>query len=128
MIDYLDGKARHFLMEGLSDERGTLVPIAFDALGFTPVHAFLVNGKDGAVRGGHAHRSGRQLLLRISGTIDVAMSLGGDRASATLDANNNALLITAPVWSSQTYRGEQPSILVLSDTLFDPANYLREAQ
>lgn len=128
MIDYLDGKARHFPMQGFTDERGTLVPIAFDALGFTPVHAFLVKGNDGAVRGGHAHRSGRQLLLRISGTIDVAMTLGDDCATATLDANNNALLITSPVWSSQTYRGNQPSILVLSDTPFDPANYVIGAQ
>ncbi|NND67013.1 MAG: FdtA/QdtA family cupin domain-containing protein [Halioglobus sp.] len=110
------------------DERGKLVPIEFGALDFDPVHAFVVTGNDGAVRGGHAHRSGSQLLLRISGTIEVSMALGSDSATVQLDEVRNALLINSPVWSSQTYHGSEPAILVLSSTLFDPANYLNEAE
>lgn len=126
MDSYFKGKARHFHLDGLSDERGTLVPIEFDALDFTPARAFVVNGKDGAIRGGHAHRSGRQLLIRVSGEIDVAMTLGDESVSVRLDRNRNALLIESPVWSRQTYHGDAPAILVLTNTQFDPSDYLDE--
>lgn len=114
-------------MKEFEDQRGTLVPIAFDSLDFSPAHAFLVTAKDGATRGGHAHRKGCQLLLRVSGEIDVAMTLGTETVDVQLDAHNNALLITSPVWSSQTYHGREPALLVLSDRIFDPANYVVES-
>ncbi len=128
VTSYFNGKARHFHMAGLVDQRGTLVPVEFDALDFTPARIFLINARDGATRGGHAHRSGVQLLLRVSGEIEVTMKLGDDTAGVRLDEHHNALLIASPVWSRQTYRGSGPSILVLSDSPFDPGDYLTEAE
>lgn len=114
-------------MEGVADRRGTLVPIEFATLDFAPARAFLVNANDGATRGGHAHRSGVQLLVRVSGRVDVTLRLGEDLAEVSLDEHGNALLIEAPVWSRQTYRGSAPAILVLSDSPFDPDDYLTGA-
>jgi hypothetical protein len=46
------------------------------------------------------------------------------RACLLLDADTPAVLIEAPVWSRQTYRGERPSLLVLCDTPYDPDGYI----
>ena len=74
---FFGGRATVMHFAGIEDSRGVLVPIDFAALQFTPVRSFFVNGRDGIARGGHAHRRGRQLLLRVSGEIRIDMRLDG---------------------------------------------------
>jgi hypothetical protein len=109
---------------GIGDYRGELLPIDFAALNFMPVRSFLVNGRDGVARGGHAHRRGAQLLLRISGEIQFDLFFNGEEQTITLGPDANAMLLCAPVWSRQTYRGDSPSLMVFSDQPFDPSEYL----
>jgi len=111
----------HF--EGIEDSRGELVPIDFATLDFSPVRSFVVNGRDGIARGGHAHSHGAQLLLRISGEIQVDLYFGGEEHTVTLGPLANAMMLRAPVWSSQTYRGDSPCLLVFSDQPYDPSAY-----
>lgn len=106
------------------DARGILTTLEFGPLAFSAVRAFVVEAPDGAVRGGHGHRRGRQLLLRVSGEIDVELRHGGEVEHMRLDQSNRALMIEAPVWSQQTYSGESPVMVVFSDVAFDPDNYL----
>lgn len=112
----------HF--EGIEDGRGVLVPIDFAALNFSPVRSFVVSGRDGIARGGHAHRHGAQLLLRLSGEIQVDLYFDGEEGTVTLGPDANAMMLCAPVWSRQTYRGESPRLLVFSDQPYDPSEYL----
>lgn len=114
----------HF--DGIADERGELMPIDFAALGFAPVRSFVINAPQGARRGGHGHRKGSQLLLRLSGEIQVDMALDGTNSCVVLSEQQNALLVHAPVWLSQTYRGENPQLIVFSDQPFDPADYIEQ--
>lgn len=113
-------------MPGIQDERGFLLPVNFQHLNFTPVHYFLVQGRAGTQRGGHAHRNANQVLLRISGEITVELVFKGERANVTLCENANAMMIAAPVWSSQTYHGDNAAIMVFSDHPYDPQSYLNE--
>lgn len=121
---FFQGRVTLMHFEGIGDSRGVLVPIDFAALDFSPVRSFLVNGKAGVARGGHAHRRGAQLLLRISGEIQIDLSLHGEERSITLGPNANAMMLFAPVWSRQTYLGDSPALLVFSDQPFDPSGYL----
>lgn len=121
----LADKVTHFHMPGISDSRGLLVPIDFGLLQFQPVHYFVVKGHDDVRRGGHAHRVGRQVLLCISGQVEVDLVWQGERATITLDERANAVVIPAPVWSSQTYSGNA-ILLVFSDHPYDPDGYLAE--
>jgi WxcM-like, C-terminal len=121
---FFQGRVTVLHFEGIEDSRGVLVPIDFAALDFTPVRSFLVNGRNGVARGGHAHRQGAQLLLRIAGEIQVDLCFAGEERSITLDADANAMMLCAPVWSRQTYRGESPGMMVFSDQPFDPSGYL----
>lgn len=109
-----------------ADERGSLWAVDFTALGFTPVRSFVVSAPSGAVRGGHGHRAGQQLLMRVSGEIIVDLDHEGEQASVTLTSEHPALLVSAPVWSLQTYRGEAPALVVYCDTAYDARGYVKE--
>jgi hypothetical protein len=121
---FFQGRVTVLHFEGIEDSRGVLMPIDFAALDFSPVRSFLVNGRNGVARGGHAHRHGAQLLLRISGDIRIDLAFEGEEHTVTLGADANAMMLRAPVWSSQTYYGESPGLLVFSDYPFDPSDYL----
>lgn len=121
---WFSGKVATLELCGTEDERGRLTPIDFAQLPFVPVRGFLISAPSGACRGGHGHRTGRQLLIRISGEIEVEVSWDGESRTVILDAVSNAILISAPVWSRQFYRGKAPSLLVLCDTLYDPESYV----
>ena len=122
----LGGKVRVLDTRSHEDARGILTVLEFGPLAFTAVRAFVVEAPDGAVRGGHGHRRGRQLLMRVSGEIDIELRHGGQVEHVRLDASHRALLIEAPVWSQQTYGGESPVMVVFADVEFDPDNYLAE--
>ncbi|PZO56012.1 MAG: hypothetical protein DCF16_01365 [Alphaproteobacteria bacterium] len=120
---HLNGSVGRYRYAALADPRGDLTSFEFSTLPFVPVRAFLVAGAPDAVRGGHAHVRGQQLLVRVSGEITVEARLDGEAVSLMLDALDNAVLIKAPVWARQTYHGVGARLLVFSDTPFDPQAY-----
>lgn len=121
-----EGKVFTFHLPGLENDKGLLVPIEFEQLPFHPVRAFLVHAPPGASRGEHGHKTGRQILMRVSGEIVIDLCWRGDEVSVVLGPENNSILITAPVWARQTYRGKNPCLMALCDTPYDPENYLYE--
>lgn len=122
----LGGKVRFVDAEAHADPRGTLTAYALARHGFAAVRAFTVVAPAGAVRGGHAHRAGRHVLLRIGGEIEVELRYRGDVERVTLAESSPALLIEPPVWAQQTYRGDGAALLVLCDTDYDPDDYLAD--
>src|SRR5205814_400777 len=106
------------------DAAGYLTPIDVAALPLTVVRAFVIEAPDGAIRGGHAHRSGKELFVRLAGEITIDLHLSGVDSTLSLDATHNALLIAAPVWSRQRYHGPAPRLLVFCDTPYDPRSYV----
>lgn len=123
---FFDGRVKLMHYPLVADARGSLLPLEWPHLPFSPVRAFVVTAPDGAVRGGHAHRSGEQLLVRIAGSIEVETRYRGKTEKMCLDANANALLIGAPVWARQSYRGPDATLLVLAEAPYDPASFLDE--
>jgi hypothetical protein len=106
---------------------GRLTPFDLAAVPLTVVRAFLVTAQSGALRGGHAHVTGNELLVRLSGEIEVELSYRGATATIMLDTQNNALLIGSPVWSRQLYHGPSASLLVFCDTLYEPSAYVHDS-
>lgn len=122
----LDGMVRVLELDRFHDERGSLVPLSFDEVGFTAARAFVVNAPRGAVRGGHAHLRVRQVLVRASGTIEVEMLHGGARATVTLDESCPAILVEPGVWMQQTYPADHSSLVVFADGPYDASEYAHE--
>lgn len=121
---YLGGLVGAYELPVVADMRGALLPLELSELPFAAVRVFCVHAPRGAVRGGHAHRQGNQILVRISGHIEVELRRAGLVESVTLDAPGAALLIPAGVWAQQTYCNDHAVLLVLADTPFDPSNYV----
>lgn len=126
--EWFGGRARLVALPERSDARGTLLPLDFDALPFEPRRVFFVHDVPaGVVRGAHAHRRARQLLVRIAGVVDVELRAEGQSARVVLDRSDAALLLEPGVWAAQTYRDAGSSLLVLASEPFDPESYSSKA-
>lgn len=121
---WLGGLARRVPLPANVDQRGTLLPLDFDRLPFAPMRLVVVKDVPaGANRGGHAHRSSRQLLVCLSGEIDVELRTRTDGARLRLaPADGDGLLVEAGVWTAQTY-GAGASLLLLASEPWRPASY-----
>lgn len=121
-----DGKVVGIATDSVEDDRGLLTAVDFRRYNFQPVRAFLVTAPSGTTRGGHGHRRGRQLLMHVSGEIEIEVHYAERSERLALNATNRALMIEAPVWSRQVYRGDNPAMIVFCDTPYDADNYVTE--
>lgn len=104
-----------------NDERGSLLPLEWDALPFEPRRIFTISGvPPGTVRGCHGHRTGAQLLVAIAGEIEVRLAHGSERRTIVLTPDSPALLVRAGIWFSQTYVSEGVVLLVLASEPYNP--------
>lgn len=127
--EFFDGQARLVACPGHADERGILTPFAFDQLPFVPRRAFVVTGTPaGCVRGGHAHRSGAQMLVCLHGRIDVLMRYRGQEATLALEPSSFGLVFGPGVWCQQRYVAAGSVLLVFASEAFDPASYMEDAE
>lgn len=120
------GRASGLCFPSVDDGGASLLPLDLTDVPITAVRSFLVSAPNGTVRGGHGHRTGSQLLVRVSGEIELELVVDDETATLVLDHEQNAAMIHSPVWSRQTYRGESPQLLVLCDTPYDPDSYIHE--
>jgi dTDP-4-dehydrorhamnose 3,5-epimerase-like enzyme len=115
------GAARLVPFKVHTDERGSLLPIEFDHLPFTPRRVFTVASMPkGTVRGGHGHRGGQQLLICLHGQIEATVRTGDEEAHTLLLPGGPGLLFGPGVWCRQTYLIENSVLLVFASEPFDP--------
>ncbi|MFD2184603.1 sugar 3,4-ketoisomerase [Rhodoplanes azumiensis] len=120
-----DGAVTLFHVPSRRDARGALHPFDFDALPFVPKRAFVVEpAAAGTARGGHAHRTARQILVRLAGTIEITLAYRGREATVRLDDTATGLVLAPGVWASHTYLTADARILVFASEPFDPGAYV----
>lgn len=114
-------KVTILLFPNITDARGSLLPVDFEHLPFFPKRAFVVDKVPaGTIRAGHAQMSGMQLLLRLSGAIEIKLRLDGQEEIITLKNDGEAILIQAPVWVQTTYNEENSTLLLFSNEFYRP--------
>lgn len=124
-LEELQDVARLIPVPSRRDPRGALHPFDFDALPFVPQRAFVVEpAAAGTTRGGHAHRSARQILVRLAGVVTVELFHRGRSVTVRLDATEKALLLEPLVWARHTYETADALLLVLASEPFDPTAYI----
>jgi dTDP-4-dehydrorhamnose 3,5-epimerase-like enzyme len=119
-----EGLVRLLALPTLTDHRGNLTPITFADWGFAALRSFVVTAPAGSVRGGHAHRVCRQVLMRVSGVVDVDVRLGDLAETVRLDDSTPAVLVEAGVWARQTYVTDDAALVVFADLPYDPDDYV----
>ena len=109
-------------------DNGTLTPFDDTVLPFAPCRVFTVNARAGCLRGRHAHRACIQLLVAISGKIQIDTEFAGERETFVLEASSRGLLLPPLTWSEQKYLTNDATLLAICSEPYDEADYIRNYQ
>lgn len=109
------------------DMRGSLAPIEFNNdLPFQPKRSFLVfSVPSKEVRGEHAHHKCHQLLITLSGSCNVVIDDGRDRAEVNLNTPTSGLYLPPMIWGTQYKFTHDAVLLVFASHSYDPRDYIR---
>lgn len=112
------------------DARGRLIPLEAGS-GDVPFEVkrayFIYDTTPGTVRGNHAHKSLRQVLICVSGacTIDCEMP-DGTKSSHRLDWPTKGLLVEGLVWHTMRDFSKDAVLLVLASEHYSESDYVRD--
>lgn len=117
-------------MRTIVDEDGNLVPLeSSHDVPFAIKRIFYVYGvRDSNTRGCHAHYKTKQLLICISGKIEVICKDGVKTKKFLLESPQQALYVPEMIWDEQIYRTENSILLSLCNTRYNPADYIHDFQ
>ena len=112
-------------LPNIEDERGVLTAMEGGVdVPFAIRRVFFLHGVR-AARGGHAHRSSRQLLVPVAGTFRVEVRDSSQSMSYALTDPHRGLYVPPMTWVHLDDFSDDAVCLVLSDTAFDAAEYIR---
>ena len=87
---------------------------------------FTVSAKKDEVRGNHAHKQCSQLLVCVSGEIEVTCDNGTDESIYQLNNMGQGLLIPPGIWAVEKYIREDSVLIVLCDRGYEEEDYIRD--
>lgn len=80
----------------------------------------------GQVRGGHAFKEQRELIVALSGSFDVLIDDGINQQTFSLNRSYYGLYIPAGLWRQMQNFSTNSLAMVLSSTHFSEEDYIRE--
>ena len=117
-----------FNLRKVIESDGNLVPIeSKHDIPFDIKRIFYVYGvKNQDDRGKHSHYKTKQVLICLSGKIDVIVDDGVHRKKYRLSKPYEAVYIPEMIWDEQNYLSEDSLLLVLSNTYYDTDDYIED--
>jgi dTDP-4-dehydrorhamnose 3,5-epimerase-like enzyme len=107
-----------------SDLRGDLIPVDFSHFPFKPQRVFTVsNVPKNTIRGNHSHFETIQILICVSGTIEVILHDGISEKITTI-RKGEFVLVDKLIWDSQKFLSEDSVLLVICSTEYDKNDYI----
>lgn len=110
------------------DSRGNMSILEDTCLPFKVRRYFWIcHAPENTIRGGHAHKSSKQLLICLNGCIEVHLEgLSGNQQRFKLESEQNKLLYLPPLyWGSFCFKNNAMAFCMASDP-FDEADYIRD--
>jgi len=80
----------------------------------------------GQVRGGHAFKTQRELIVALSGSFDVVIDDGINKQTFSLNRSYYGLYIPAGLWRQMQNFSTNSLAMVLSSTKFNEEDYIRD--
>lgn len=80
----------------------------------------------GETRGGHAHRTNSEVLIAVSGSLDVILTDGQREVTHTLNRANRGLYVPAGLWITMPNYTTGTVLLVLASEEYDESGYIRD--
>lgn len=112
----------------IHDGRGSLsfiessVHIPFD---ITRIY-YLYGVPDTKVRGAHAHKNLKQLIIPISGSFDIELDDGSSKNTFHLNRPDQGLYICPMIWRDLSNFTADAVCLVLASEKYDESDYIRD--
>ncbi len=122
-MKYKDFNYKHVLD---SAPYGVLNVFNLSEIPFNVKRVFTVTTELGITRGYHAHYVCNQLLVCISGKIEVTVDDSKTRKKVLLEPNGNSLLIPAGIWAEQKYIESNSILVTFCDQEYDENDYVRD--
>jgi dTDP-4-dehydrorhamnose 3,5-epimerase-like enzyme len=112
------------------DDRGSLVSLEdHKNIPFTIERVYyLFNTKENVRRGFHAHKKLKQLAIVLKGSCRFMLDDGQEKIDILLDNPAQGLYIESFVWREMYDFSEDCVLLVLADSFYDEADYIRDYQ
>lgn len=82
----------------------------------------------GQIRGGHAFKKQRELIIALSGSFDVKVDDGKEQKTYSLNRSYYGLYITAGIWRQMENFSTNSLAMVLSSSAFSEDDYIRDYQ
>ena len=89
---------------------------------------FIYDIPAGVSRGGHSHKTLRELIVAASGSFEVYVNDGKNEMSFTLNNPSKALLLPAGVWEELRNFSSGAVALVLASIPYRSTDYIRDFQ
>ena len=110
-----------------SDSRGYLSVIENDIdIPFEIKRIYYLYLVPEVARGAHAHKELQQLLIATSGSVDVIMDDGANKATFHLDKPWKGLLIPPGLWRDLENFSGGAVLMCLASEKYDAADYIRD--
>lgn len=87
---------------------------------------FIYDIPGGVSRGGHSHKTLRELIIATSGSFEVYVNDGKNERSFLLNHPSKALLLPAGVWEELRNFSSGAVALVLASIPYTPEDYIRD--
>jgi dTDP-4-dehydrorhamnose 3,5-epimerase-like enzyme len=110
------------------DDRGHLVVLeGLKDIPFEIKRIFYIYGSDkGVVRGKHSNRDSEFVLINVSGTSKVLIDDGLNKTVVELNEPHTGIYLPKMVWKEMYDFSQDSVLLVLSNTNYDPHEYIRD--
>ena len=111
------------------DDRGKLIAIEenTESLPFSVKRVYYIyDTTPNVVRGKHAHRNLKQLLICTSGNCTIMCDDGVQRVEYTLNWPDKGLLIDGLIWREMKDFSKGSVLMVLASDRYDESDYIRD--
>ena len=120
-------KFLNFKFPSIKSEKDNILRVfELDDIPFNVKRVFTVTANNKEIRGRHAHKKCIQLIICISGLVDLLYDDGLIKKSFILDVNSDGILITNGIWSEQKYLKDNSSLVVFCSESYEEQDYIRD--
>lgn len=80
----------------------------------------------GEGRDGHAYKNNQEVMIALSGSIDVIVDDGQEKKKFTLSRSSQGLFIPSGLWRTMCNFSTNAFVLVIASTKYDSGDYIRD--
>ena len=115
-------------LEAKGDDNGSLVALESNLnIDFDIKRIYYIYGtKSEFIRGKHAHKNLRQLLICVSGSCKVLLDNGYEKEVIELSEPNEGIYINDLVWREMFDFSSDNVLLVIANNYYDEDDYIRD--